>query len=465
MSAVLYQIKACAKDAGVTGFDQWNVIDLSKYGFNYIAGGCYGAVYNHPTDPNKVIKVGMKDGDGWPKYATYCLLNKENDDDHLLKVYSLHLFKDMYVAEIERLETYNYSDDHYTDAQYEHVKMRANGPLELVRLWNTIGDYNDMHLGNVMLRGNTLVVTDPYGYVTPKEAIYDVSFGMGQIDKYSLSKHLEDKRLLKELQSAEREVVNHRAISAPRRQEEGIALWPKPIYDSVQHAQRMAGILPQMPRDCLGVPTIDAIISTIVQAIRNGNNNLAFACGLQFEFRGHVPYIRKCPAVVCSSRYIRDYERRIQARVQRELAPGRDPFIHANYAELERRMLAKIGGWGLRPEVFGSANRAIAFPVYRDHFLVADTGPAIQPDNNGGRSIRYKGRTIPAKCIASRDVLKRQADADVKPQTAKQQASRHMAGPGQSRQQRHYKLMQAPIPPWHKLVDNIFDKGPKEPHG
>jgi len=468
MSAVLYQLKASIKDAGVSYFSRPSCKSLVNYGFKYIAAGMYGAVFDHPTDPTRVLKTGLSRGDGWVVYATYCLVNKTDDNDHLLKVHSLHLFQDMYVAEIERLTLYD--KDSPTDAareQYDLMREYNSTYPELLRLWTTVAPHNDLHPGNIMMRGDIVVVTDPYCSVQSREDTYNVEFGIGRVDSDTLKKRLEDKALLQELQNAEPKVAYGSPVFAPWWKKEDHTLRLNPINERRGNPERMAGILPQVRGNGVGSPDIAYIVARVVEAIKFSHDICKFANGFQFRIFRQVPYLHKCPPMVLGRRGERDFERDVQARVQRELAPGRDPNSE-RIGGFDRGMLAEAFRPRFRPEVFNKAIEAMAFPIIgkcADFIILDDLGPAVQPDNNRGRIERHKGRTIPTKCLNSRDVLRRQADADVRPQAAKWQAGWDMARPRQSWFKRNAEAMRQIRDDRAAMAEYNFYQRPKEPYG
>ncbi len=89
-------------DGGATGLGKYLASEL---GMTMIGSGSFGAVLNHPVDPHKVIKIGYSGTgrfpeDGWAEFATQTMMMEPSK--YLPKIYSIHLYPSVYVAEMER---------------------------------------------------------------------------------------------------------------------------------------------------------------------------------------------------------------------------------------------------------------------------------------------------------------------------------------------------------------------------
>lgn len=154
-----------------------------------------------PTDADFVYKVWTHD-QGWWEYLEY--LNDHPGNEHLLKVKSRikkikYTFKrpqdfdtDLYVLKLEKLQELETNDEAFKQIDafmlylnYNNVHGLTKDDVPRIQKWilekhnvqpppasfietvidvlksSVISDH-DFHSGNVMLRGNTLVLTDPY---------------------------------------------------------------------------------------------------------------------------------------------------------------------------------------------------------------------------------------------------------------------------------------------------------------
>ena len=162
---------------------------LRKMGYRCIGTGAFAAVYARPGD-DVVIKIGLHgEEDPWLHYAYAVKSSKQNP--WLPKINKVGLFRkkdsdgypeDYYVAEIERLKpiTIGRKRSHREvleglDSVWDIVErsslkaMRLFGLddnlIEAFRVITKVQDRTnssrDIHSGNVMLRGDQFVITDP----------------------------------------------------------------------------------------------------------------------------------------------------------------------------------------------------------------------------------------------------------------------------------------------------------------
>ena len=153
-----------------------------------LGNGCYGVVAKHPNVPNAVIKVGYgyahgADYDGYSEF-----IRRANTDarfkgnPHLPRCAHLErfLFDDdtcVFVAVLESLNKYDFQAHHKqvrplfrkVESKYDNLwSLReartadAEKAFSLIATLHDEGFSNDLHTGNVMLRGDhTIVITDP----------------------------------------------------------------------------------------------------------------------------------------------------------------------------------------------------------------------------------------------------------------------------------------------------------------
>lgn len=154
-----------------------------------------------PENADHVYKVWTHD-DGWWEYLEY--INDHSDNEHLLKIESRlkkikFTFKrpqdfdaDLYVAKIEKLQELETNEEAYEQVKALMLFLRKHNIHKLTKedvpsiqewilknqsvkppaasfietvidvLKSSIISDSDFHTGNVMLRGKTLVITDPY---------------------------------------------------------------------------------------------------------------------------------------------------------------------------------------------------------------------------------------------------------------------------------------------------------------
>lgn len=169
------------------------------YAKHMLGSGLYGVVFEKPNT-NFVYKLFDAHDDGYLKFLKFVLKNQNNK--HVPKVMGQPIRLDFdnrgsgkgvninaYIVKLERLEETNLSNPHHAE-QYKLVmgiissleKIRLNDPMrsgamnylnkietqypDLVNILEDINDLSpsemDMHSGNVMMRGNDIVITDPY---------------------------------------------------------------------------------------------------------------------------------------------------------------------------------------------------------------------------------------------------------------------------------------------------------------
>ena len=141
-------------------------------GIQRLGSGCYATVY--ALDDKRVLKVIKTQDTGYARYVKFCKANKTNQ--HLPKIYYSGVWGEKQVYILERLRECRQSDDYYSGNISADNKMissfrsllrgREKNPFitkDAQDLVDFLGDGdNDLHSGNFMFRGDTLVVTDPF---------------------------------------------------------------------------------------------------------------------------------------------------------------------------------------------------------------------------------------------------------------------------------------------------------------
>lgn len=153
-----------------------------------LGNGCYGVVAKHPNVPNAVIKVGYghtkgTDYDGYSEFLRRANTDKRFvGNPHLPRCAHLErfLFEDntcVFVAVLEALNKYEWRTHKeqvrplFREVESKHADLwslrkarteAAKKALTLIASLHDEGFSNDLHTGNVMLRGDhTIVITDP----------------------------------------------------------------------------------------------------------------------------------------------------------------------------------------------------------------------------------------------------------------------------------------------------------------
>lgn len=148
----------------------------------------WGCVFAHPDKPDMVHKVAFAPNkDGWVAYAKWLVCGDgDNLNPHFPRISNLDDHGKFVVADIERLEELNLMKNMRVQSEYSAASDAAVVPKNSTAsvilqgmsldLANAIMDLRqeffgkwtmDVHSGNFMLRGETLVLTDPLSYMRP----------------------------------------------------------------------------------------------------------------------------------------------------------------------------------------------------------------------------------------------------------------------------------------------------------
>jgi hypothetical protein len=212
------------KSMDTRAINKWNknraaiVADMEKQGNKLLGAGCFGSVFEHPTDSKRVIKYGPL-SDGWVAFAAWVDAHKSLNNPHLPVIHSFTRFErgGYYRVEMERLETtvwayteekpnnmfsdweniakcwFRYGTTTESDdwdavrpKQWERLLNRIKCRATLEPVLHKLRDFairfdlsRDLHSENVMLRRvgrkYQLVITDPFSFGEPDKAIAALS--------------------------------------------------------------------------------------------------------------------------------------------------------------------------------------------------------------------------------------------------------------------------------------------------
>lgn len=338
-----------------------------EFGYSELGSGFFSAVFEHPTEPDKVIKVGGDLKDSWLGFAMYV---RENPADCFPVIDSLILHDTYYVAVMERLCKFNVCDkerlgwikstEHRGDpmgrnvARMKWLEKVCGSPA--VRMFSRFGTRGiDPHSGNLMMRGGTLVITDPYAERTLDG--YDPSKYRRKGDSIDLFKEIE-----REKAREERLAVLGQGPETGRAQEDQALRW-QPVDVNKFDPARMAGVLPPVQRKVLGTKTVADIARRAgrVPQFVFRNKEPAPSVRLRDGVRGKRANLCLMDELATPRRDWRELAQAVPARVDEEVRKGGNPAVqamqHIDFAAIEHRVLAHLGrdfvapAWIYRPEV------------------------------------------------------------------------------------------------------------------
>lgn len=138
------------------------------YKFKQIGSGLFAVVLKNKTYPY-VLKIYDKNDTGYKHYLDFCIKNQDNPYVPKIKGRPVSIRDTRYmVIRIETLEPINKGDMRTFYILWEGVRNGTTTDRNLKKVIDFIemmktdpGIHFDLHQGNVMKRGNQLVVTDP----------------------------------------------------------------------------------------------------------------------------------------------------------------------------------------------------------------------------------------------------------------------------------------------------------------
>ncbi len=315
-----------------------------EFGYSELGSGFFSAVFEHPTEPDKVIKVGGYLKDSWLGFAMYV---RENPADCFPVIDSLILHDTYYVAVMERLCKFNVCDkerlgwikstEHRGNpvarnkARMHWLEKVCGSPV--VRMFSRFGTRGiDPHSGNLMMRGGTLVITDPYAQRTLDG--YDPSKYCRKGGSTDLFKEIE-----REKAREERLAVLGQGPETGRAQEDQALRW-QPVDVNKFDPARMAGILPPMQRKVLvpeGWPDLAFPVRRVPQhfVVNKGRDA---SVRLRDGVRGKRANLCLMDELATPRRDWRELAQAVPARVDEEVREG--GLAHMDFNKIEARILA-----------------------------------------------------------------------------------------------------------------------------
>lgn len=148
----------------------------------------YAAMVAHPVeDPSIIVKV-CTGNDGFILYALLCLNGMLRGPEYLV-VHSAAQVGDSWVFVTERLQEFKLRGQAITDAEYAVSERLA----ELLRATKVREQYADtcapdLHLGNIMLRGDQPVILDPWAETHGHHIVGGVPVKVRTAQEYHASK-------------------------------------------------------------------------------------------------------------------------------------------------------------------------------------------------------------------------------------------------------------------------------------
>ena len=139
---------------------------LIKRNYKLLGSGCYSVVFETACK-RRAIKIGSTLSDPWVVYAESI---KDSNNLHFPRIYSLYQneSEDYYVAVVERLhhvqdlsaDWKSFRDSVLNNCPREPEQREA---LKVLNLLLSRMDYAklDLHLDNIMMRGDIFVISDP----------------------------------------------------------------------------------------------------------------------------------------------------------------------------------------------------------------------------------------------------------------------------------------------------------------
>jgi len=142
-----------------TGYQDSLIRKLKELGYNLLGRGAYSVVFNH-TDPDKVIKITMSEVDGYHKYIEWIQAHtpvlSRSVVKHLPKIHATVVYKGARITVMEKLKPIRYN----TGGTVSYKETVAT-LQETAYMLGLVDDSNDR---NIMRRGKTYVITDPWSH-------------------------------------------------------------------------------------------------------------------------------------------------------------------------------------------------------------------------------------------------------------------------------------------------------------
>lgn len=379
----------------------WNM--SSTYGYDELGSGHFSAVFAHPSDPSLVIKVGGDVKDSWLGFAMYV---HEHPASCFPRIEQIILHQNYYIAIMERLSKWR-GEPGFPSSSYERidwVSKRLGEPA--VRMFQVLGKYEtDLHRGNFMMRGDELVLTDPYACRVLRG--YDPSVYIRRGTQVDL------------LVARAKEKARERRMAALCKSIEaggeakGQALRDNTLPEPAKHASRIPWVLPPVQSELLRGPRWDAFVRGVrgLQERKRAEQDHINARRRNHELHGRRADILIVDDVACQRGNNGRPPRGVWDIVEQEIRQSdlADMRVRAHrhlaaidFAAIERRVAAQA--CGIRAEVHPGRDKprpaGVQQPVRpsflgREHWRKHDKAPRGLR-YNGGCAKRDQGGRVPA---------------------------------------------------------------------
>lgn len=379
----------------------WNM--SNTYGYDELGSGHFSAVFAHPTDPSLVIKVGGDVKDSWLGFAMYV---HEHPASCFPRIEQIILHQNYYIAIMERLSKWR-GEAGFPSSTHERidwVSKRLGEPA--VRMFQVLGKYEtDLHRGNFMMRGDELVLTDPYACRVLRG--YDPSVYIRRGTQIDLLVARAKEKAREQRMAGLRE-----SIEAGRTAQDQ-ALRDNAFPELAELAGRLQGVLPPVQQEFLRAAWRNALVYGFR---RVPTNELAEQGRINARRRNNELHGRRADVIIVDDlagegRHNGRLAQDLRVGVEQDIWEGRvaNIFRHADFAALERRVIAHA--WGNRAEVHTGCKRprkaGVQQPVRpgflgREHWRKHDKAPRGLR-YNGGRAECNKGGRVSAGDRIARD--------------------------------------------------------------
>ena len=179
---------------------------LTSKGYEQLGSGTFANVFQRKSRPNEVIKLFGTNDDAYESYINFIM--KHQDNPHFPKVIGkpMMITPDYYAVKLEKLEPYDRKRDgldlirnidQYLDGPFSSTSRKESfeeyldafpkfkEALDLLKTHKYKSSHGwDIHAGNVMWRGNTIVLTDPL-YYSEDERYYESKINETMITEIS----------------------------------------------------------------------------------------------------------------------------------------------------------------------------------------------------------------------------------------------------------------------------------------
>lgn len=171
---------------------------MKKFGFSQLGSGKYGAVFGNPSYPY-VIKVFMKDS-AYMRWISFVMKNKDNPYVPKIKGKVLKITPIFYAIRLEKLKPFAGSGPFWNE--YRKWSSDNNYRSEDPHVQEILGYFKqnkrliDLHGDNMMMRGTTDIVIDPFynwykpgtGYTIDPDEVDPTIFGLREfVDEAEIS--------------------------------------------------------------------------------------------------------------------------------------------------------------------------------------------------------------------------------------------------------------------------------------